>query len=252
MRKKLSALQLSFLVSAAVHLAAWQLLPERAGEVRIAGGQSQQKVYLVDARPFRSAPPVRTDAVISMQPKTKLKIKKATLNSQGGADNPFDVAGAARESERGISPASRPQSQPSDSSPQPPETSRENSLEHRAAFSEWFSQIALRCNNIQLPRQWLSLRDFWPRRYEVGFVVDRREGEDRLKLQRMHAIAGEVPALDGRIRDLLTDCLKKYGQNGLATDDWSVLALNRDSGDAYSVTLEFTDGSYSIVSPRGI
>lgn len=252
MSNRLSGLQISFLVSATLHFTGLCLLPESAEDVKIAGTQSQQKVYLVDAPAFRNEFPVRSNARSSNQTPREVEVKKEFNVSQKLVDVKSESASPKKEQARETSPAAGGPAALSESVILPQGSDHGDAPAQRAAFAEWFSQVAIRCNNIQLPRNWLSLRDFWPRRYEVGFVVDRSEGEDRLKLQRMRAIAGEVPALDGRIKDLLTDCLKKYGQNGLATDDWSMLALNRDSGEAYSVTLEFTDGSYSIVSPRGI
>ncbi|MEN9809914.1 MAG: hypothetical protein RLZZ488_1481 [Pseudomonadota bacterium] len=251
MIKRLSAVKLSFLISAAVHLAAWRLLPAPAGEVRLAGAQSQQKVYLVDAPVFRNESPVRKDASISKQPKRKSKDPKEIIDSQAGIYETSDGSSTMQEPERETWPTSRIPLPHSESALEAQDSSHDSPSEHGAAFSEWFSQVAHRCNNIQLPRHWLNLRDFWPRRYEVGFVFERNEGEDRLKLQRMRAVAGEMPALDGRIRNLLADCLQKFGHGSLVAEDSSVLALNRDSGEAYSVTLEFTDGSYRIVSPRG-
>lgn len=252
MNVRVSAVQLSVLISAALHFAAWSLLPESADEVRIAGTQSQQRVYLVDAPAFRNDSSVRADARSSQQKRRSVRVNKEISIPQGRDEFKSDALGAENDQTLDTSHATGMPAANSESVLEPQHSGDADAPAQSAAFAEWFSQVAIRCNNIQLPRHWLTLRDFWPRRYEVGLVFERSEGEDRLKLQRMRAIAGEVPALDARIRELLADCLQRHGQRGLAADDSSLLALNRDSGEAYSVTLEFTDGSYSIVSPRGI
>lgn len=114
-----------------------------------------------------------------------------------------------------------------------------------------FLKAAVPCQKVSLPMEWIQLKDFWPRQYQVQFTAQAGEDSQAFTVREMKALAGEAPALDERVRRAFERCLQKSAKGASVAQLQLSGALKPGPEEAYSVTIEFTVGSPRVASQQG-
>jgi hypothetical protein len=104
------------------------------------------------------------------------------------------------------------------------------------------------CRQLGLPSQWAQLKGVWPRKYRVELQWPQHSGATLMTIRSMQPVDEPLQALDLRVQQAFSECLKKQDsmvRNALANRSG---ALNPSAGEAYSAVIEFYPDSPSVAA----